>query len=121
MVHTADVQDRDGSKMLAELRHRSLGRLQILFADGGYSGAKMINWFARWIGWQLQIIKRSDGVKGYEKLPTRWIVERTFGWITLHRRHARDYEELERNSESMIYITMIRLMSRQLATLQTIE
>jgi putative transposase len=63
----------------------------------------------------LEIVKRSDDVQGFEVLPHRWIVERTFGWLSKYRRLARDYEETSASSEAWIRIAMIHLMARRLA------
>ncbi len=114
IVHSADVQDRDGAKLLIERLKRPLNRMRIVFADGGYAG-QLIDWFKEKIRWTLHIVRRSDQAKGFEVLPKRWIVERTFGWLNLYRRHSRDYEEHPENSEAMIYISMIRIMTRRLA------
>lgn len=114
LVHRADIQDRDGSKMVVEQIKRHLRCLKVVFADGGYAG-QLVTWSKETVGWTLEIVKRSDQAKGFELLPKRWIVERTFGWLNLYRRHSRDYEDLTENSEAMIYITMIRIMTRRLA------
>jgi putative transposase len=114
MVHTADVQDRDGARLAVEQIKRHLRCLKVVFADGGYAG-QLVTWFKETVGWKLAIVKRSEHAKGFEVLPKRWIVERTFAWLNLYRRHSKDYEELPANSEAMIYITMIRLMTRRLA------
>jgi putative transposase len=119
MVHTANIQDRDGAKLVIEGINRSLWRLKVLFADGGYAG-QLIAWVKDQVGWTLDIVKRSDSKPGFHVLPKRWIVERTFGWLGLYRRHSKDYEELPENSEAMIYISMIRLMTRRLAKKQAI-
>ena len=83
----------------------------MLFADGGYAG-QLVDWFWESVRWTLTIVKRTADV-GFHVLPKRWIVERTFAWITQYRRHSRDYEELPASSEAMIYISMIRLMLRR--------
>jgi len=114
LVHRADIQDRDGAKLSVEQIKRHLRCLKVVFADGGYAG-QLVNWFKETVGWKLEIVKRSDQASGFEVLPKRWIVERTFGWLNLYRRHSKDYEELTEHSEAMIYITMIRLMTRRLA------
>ena len=115
VVHRADVQDRDGAKMvLAKLRGR-FKRLQLIWADGGYSG-KLIDWVSQFGGWLLEIVKRSDEVTGFAVLPHRWVVERTFGWLGRYRRLSKDYEELTETSESMIHLAMINLMTRRLSS-----
>ena len=114
VVHAANIQDRDGAKLvLAWLRGR-YRRLKLIWADGGYAG-KLIEWTASFGNWVLEIVKRSDDVTGFVVLPKRWIVERTFGWIGRYRRMSKDYEMSLASSEAMILITMINLMLHRLA------
>jgi putative transposase len=82
IVHSASIQDRDGAKLLLEKVKQSLPRLQLIWADGGYAG-KLIDWVKDVCGWLLSIVKRSDDVKGFQILPQRWVVERTFAMIYL--------------------------------------
>jgi putative transposase len=114
VVHPADIQDRDGAKLVLQKIHGCFGRLQIIWADGGYAG-QLIDWVKTTISCILQIVKRSDSAKGFEVLPKRWIVERTFGWIGRYRRLSKDYEQLVDSSESMVYMAMINLMLHRLA------
>lgn len=83
--------------------------MQLIWADGGYAG-KLIEWVKLNCGWVLEIVKRSDDMKGFVILPRRWIVERTFGWINKFRRLSKDYEVHIETSEAMIYLSMIHLM-----------
>ncbi len=70
-------------------------------------------------GWVLQTVLRPVGIRGFVVLPKRWIVERTFAWLSRCRRNSKDYERTVRSSEAMLHITMINLMSRRLARLKT--
>lgn len=119
MVLTANIQDRDGARQLLEKIKTHLPRLQIIWADGGYSG-QLIDWVKTVCGWVLQIVKRSDKAKGFELLPHRWIVERTFSWLNRSRRLSKDYERLAESSEAMVYLAMLQLMTRRLAKQQTV-
>jgi len=104
--------------MLLERIRDSFRRIQLIWADGGYAG-KLIQWVSALRPGRplkLEIVKRSDKVKGFYVLPRRWVVERTFGWLGRHRRLSKDYEYLTETSESMIRIAMIKLMARRLAT-----
>jgi putative transposase len=65
--------------------------------------------------WILEVVLRSDTAKGFEVLPRRWVVERTFGWFNWCRRLSKDYEVLPSTSETMIQVAMIRIMLRRLA------
>lgn len=114
VVHCAGVQDRDGAKRVCEQLRGVAPRLQLIWADGGYAG-QLVAWVAAFAGWVLEIVKRSDDAQGFELLPHRWIVERTFGWLSKYRRLARDYEETAASSEAWIRIAMIHLMIHRLA------
>ena len=119
VVTAASVQDRDGGKLLLEgLRHQ-WSRLRCIWADGAYGG-DLIAWvwaLRPWRTVRLEIVRRPKGVKGFQLLPWRWIVERTFGWLGRYRRLSKDYEYLTQTSEAMIRVAMIHLMVRRLARL----
>jgi len=115
VVHSAALQDRAGAKLvLAALAAAGFPRLRLLWADGGYRG-KLVAWVWEHCGWLLQIVKRNDDVKGFQVLPRRWVVERTFAWLSRYRRLSKDYEYLTASSEAMITIAMIHLMLVRLA------
>jgi len=113
VIHEASIQDRDGAKLVLEYLRKGFRRLTLIWADGGYAG-QLIEWTKKRLRCTLEIVKRSDDVKGFTVLPKRWIVERTFGWFGRYRRLAKDYEVITDNSEAMIRIAMINLMSRRL-------
>ena len=115
IVHSAGIQDRDGAKLVFEqLVRRGFERMQLIWADAGYRGA-LIEWVKAATTWTLEIVKRSDDVKGFKVLPKRWIVERTFGMLVRFRRMTRDYEETTKSSEAWIRLSMIHIMVRRLA------
>lgn len=113
LVHGANIQDRDGARLVLEKAKGRFPRLQRIWADGGYAG-KLLDWVKETCGWVLEIIKRSDQAKGFVLLPKRWVVERTFGWLGRYRRLSKDYERLPESSEAMIHWAMVRLMLRRL-------
>ena len=115
VVHSAGIQDRDGAKLVLQQLLGAFPRLQFIWADGGYAG-QLIAWVATFGGWVLEIVKRSDDVKGFVVLPRRWVVERTFGWLTKFRRLCKDYEETTQSSEAWIRLARIHIMARRLAT-----
>ncbi|MGD0815186.1 MAG: IS5 family transposase [Verrucomicrobiota bacterium] len=118
MITPAAVQDRDAAKTLVKTLVKWFGRLQLIWADGGYLGA-LVQWVKQLRPYgklKLEIVRRSDQVKGFAVLPKRWIVERTFGWFFKSRRLCRDYEVRLDHSEAMIRICMIRLMVKRLAS-----
>jgi putative transposase len=114
VVHEASIQDRDGAKLVLEHLRKGFGRLKLIWADGGYSG-QLIEWTQKHLRRTLEIVKRNDNIAGFAVIPKRWIIERTFGWLGRYRRLAKDYEQRTDNSEAMILIAMINLMSRRLA------
>lgn len=108
------MQDRDGAKLVFEKMCGWFAQLQLIWADGGYAG-KLIEFVSTTYHWTLEIVKRTDDLKGFKLLPHRWVVERTFGWFGNYRRLSKDYEYDPETSENMIYIAMINLMLKRLA------
>ena len=121
LVHSAGIPDGTGGKLvLARLFKRIKRsvynrwcRLKLIWADGAYK--HIIAWAKKQCGWQLDIVHRPPGAKGFQLLPRRWVVERTFAWLFNFRRLSKDYEVLTRNSEAMIQIAMIAILIRRLA------
>jgi len=115
VVHAADIQDRDGAPLaLKSIRH-ACPWMRHIFADGGYAGPKLRSALDRIGEWTIEIVKRSDTNKGFEVLPRRWVVERTFAWLGRCRRLAKDWEKSIASSEAWINIAHIRLTTRRLA------
>jgi transposase len=103
VVHSADVQDRDGARQLLRTARRWFPFIKRIFADAGYQGPKMAKVVADNGCWTLQIVKRSDAHR-FVVLPKRWIVERTFAWISRNRRLARDFERYARTVAAFVRI-----------------
>ena len=122
VVTAASVQDAAGAQEVLQalfdrIKHSKYSRwcrLKLIWADGGYRG-QLIQWVKTSLGWTLEIVKKLEGQVGFQVLPKRWIIERTFGWLTRNRRLARDYERLPETSEAFVYVAMIRLMTKRLA------
>lgn len=114
VVHPGDVQNRDGARELLRRTRRRFPFIEVIYADGGYQGPKMAATVAKTGTWQLEIVRRGD-VPRFEALPKRWIVERTFAWISRNRRLARDFERHVRSVVAFIRLAMIRIMLRKLA------
>lgn len=116
VIHTADIQDRDGAPdVLARIRH-SFPWLRHVFADGGYAGEKLKNALTKIGEWTLQIIKRSDKAKGFEVLPRRWVVERTFAWLNRNRRLAKDFERTIESATALLFLASVQLMIRRITS-----
>jgi len=111
VITAASVQDRLGARPLLWNLHRACGRVRLVWADAGYTG-KLATWAAA-MRMTLCIVAKRDP-HTFEVLPRRWVVERTFAWISKHRRTVRDYERLPASHEAMILWAMIALMSRRL-------
>jgi putative transposase len=144
-VHSANIQDRQGIKLLLEPANTGLTRLSHLWLDAGYTGQdKGAGWVERALGWSAEIVRHppklapeevmmrwmrewaKEGVELDPKkllppegprpfLPRRWVVERTFSWLGQNRRLSKDYERLPETGEAFIYAAMSRLMARRLA------
>lgn len=115
LVHAADIQDRDGAvDVLAAVRTR-FPWLRHVFADGGYAGDKLRSALVGMGQWTIDIIKRSDKAKGFEVLPRRWVVERTFAWLGRCRRLAKDWERSIASSTAWALIASIRMLTRRTA------
>lgn len=115
VVHPADIQDRDGGAFTLGSIRRLYPWLRRVFADGGYAGAKLRGALARIGMWKLEIIKRSDRAKGFEVLPRRWVVERTFAWLGRCRRLAKDFEATIDSATAWVMIAHIRTLTRRVA------
>jgi len=114
-VHAADIQDRDGAVgVLASIR-ALYPWLRHIFADGGYAGEKLRAALAALGRWTIEIIKRSDKTEGFEVLPRRWVVERTFAWLGRCRRLAKDFETTIASAVAWVLVAHIRTITRRLA------
>ncbi len=114
VVTAASVSDSAGARLLFARLGGAGKKLRKLWVDGTYRG-KLVDWVADHCQFLLQPVLRRDDVQGCVVLPRRWVVERTFAWLTQCRRLSKDYEVLPASSEAMIYIAMTRLMLRRLA------
>lgn len=114
-VTPADVQDRVGAHLLLAGLGPLVPRLKKIWADGAYSGKELAKWCEEQGGWELEVVERDKEAKGFEVLPKRWIVERTFGWLRRDRRLTKDYKRKVQTSETLIEVAMIRLILGRLA------
>ena len=117
VVHPADIQDRDGARLVLRKLTVAFGWLRLIWVDGGYAGQSLCQWLKALLprrGLRLEVVKR-PALHTFKVLPKRWIVERTFGWLSNYRRFAKDYEYHPENSEALILIAASKLMVRRLA------
>jgi putative transposase len=143
-VHSAKVLDHEGIKPLLERAGEQFSRLSHLWVDNGYRGEdKGKDWVEKTLGWTVQLVERPlksaprgvlmvwaeqwlrEGIevdwekllppRGFQVLPRRWVVERSFAWICHNHRMSKDYERLCSTSEAFVYAAMMRLMVRRLA------
>ena len=113
IVHSASVQDRDGGMMLISRPAHKFNLLKHIWVDGAYGG-ELVTWVYNVLGWTLEVVKRSDTLKKFIVLPHRWVVERTFAWISNYRIHSKDYYHNPRCSEASVYAASVNLMLRRL-------
>lgn len=128
VVHPADLQDREGAQWLLLNLQTSLPRLELIWTDSAYLGP-LQTWVWKTFGWRLEIVQKPGGrggwikeeqepptrTRGFQVLPRRWVVERSFAWIGRNRRMSKDYEFRPATSEAWVYLSMVRVMLKRLA------
>jgi putative transposase len=115
LVTAASVTDaRAAADVLAALPLEQLPRLAVVWADAAYATEALAEEVAFWGRYELVVVRRPAGAKGWVLVPKRWVVERTFAWLLRFRRHGRDYERRTDSSEAMIYVSMIHVMLHRL-------
>ncbi len=112
VITAASVQDTNGGKDVTARLTARHPTVTAGWAGGGYKAGFLAH--AADAGISFAVVRKDPGQKGFAPLPRRWAVERTFGWLVLHRRLVRDYETLPERSATMIYWAMIDNMSRRL-------
>jgi putative transposase len=119
VVHAANIQDRDGAKLVLAGTRVRFPRLRTVWADGIYRGA-LVGWAKREAGVDLTIVAPPKGTKTFQVLPRRWVVERSIAWMGRYRRLSKDYEAMTTTSQAMISAafggTMLRKLVRQTAS-----
>jgi putative transposase len=115
LVHQANIQDPHGAVPLLRTLRRRFPRLGYIFADRIYRGPQLLNAIADCGPCTIEIVKRPPGVKGFQLLPRRWVIERTFAWLGRSRRLAKDFERTIASATAWLLLASIRLLSRRLA------
>lgn len=111
LVTAANVSDLAGAKALLRGGKRRFPGLRLVWADSAYAG--LVAWAKRFWGWAVELKRRPPGATGFVVIPRRWVVERTFGWLSQYRRLWRDSEALTPVSETMVTVAMLHLMARR--------
>jgi putative transposase len=114
-VTAASVSDAAGAQgVLRQVSRFDQPRLSTIFVDSAYHRAELYQFVDQHLGGTLQVGTRPADATGFVPIRIRWVVERTFGWLTHHRRHARDYERTYASSEAQVYISQVRILLRRL-------
>ena len=114
-VHPANVQDVHGAVPLLTALRQRFPRLRHVFADRIYRGNQLLNALGPRGSWTIEIVERPPGVKGFQLLPRRWVVERTFAWLGRCRRLAKDFEASAETERAWLVVAHLRLLLRRLA------
>jgi transposase len=114
-VHPANLQDPHGAPPLLRSLRQSFPELAHIFADRVYRGEQLRQAIADCGPWAIEIVERPPGVKGFQLLPRRWVVERSFAWLGRSRRLAKDFEASIASATAWLLIANMRLLSRRLA------
>ena len=115
IVHSAGIQDHDGAALVLEKIRQRFNWLELVWPDGGHNAHQVTAAVAKVPGLRIQIVKRSDDMKGFVVLPRRWVVERTFSWLGRNRRLIKDYENLADTLLAFVTLAAIQLGVRRLA------
>lgn len=115
VVHSAAIQDRDGAGLVIDKIRGRFPWLELIWADGGYNAGQVDAAVAKVPVLRMEIVKRSDDMKGFVVLPRRWVVERTFSWFGRNRRLAKDFENLAATLATFGTLAAIQLAVRRLA------
>ncbi|MDL1898669.1 IS5 family transposase [Anaerolineae bacterium CFX7] len=116
VVHAANIQDYHGAKTVLTETLALVNTLQKLWADGIYKNGGLVEWAAEALQIALEIVPRPADQKGFQVLPRRWVVERTFAWLGRFRRLSKDFERCTKSSEGVVYLASIRRLLCRLST-----
>jgi transposase len=119
LVHEASRQDCHGAVPLLRALHGARPRLHHILADRVYRGRQLLDALADLGPWTIQIVQRPAGVKGFQLLPRRWVVERSFAWFGRNRRLAKDFEASTESAQAWLILASIKLLTRRIARTQT--
>jgi transposase len=115
ITHSAGLQDRDGAALLFDKIRRRFPWLECIFADGGYDARQSHEAAAVNHPLRLEIVRRKPDAVGFEVIPRRWVVERTFSWFGRNRRLAKDFENLAQSLLAFVILAAIQFAIRRIA------
>ena len=113
IAHAANIYDGHAAERVLKVLFSMVKTLKKIWADGAYQGEEFIQWVKEQFGCIIEVVKKKKG-KGFQVLPRRWVVERTFAWLNRYRRLSKDYERKPTSSSSHVYVASIRLMLRRI-------
>jgi len=114
LVHPAHVSDAVGAELLLAQARQRFPTLRKVWADAIYNTGALAVWVAEhWPTLDLEIVRRPKGAKGFVVQPRRWVIERTFAWLTAHRLLSKEYERLPWHTESWIILASIRILIKR--------
>ena len=115
VVHTADIQDQEGARLVLALWRERCPRWRVVWADQGYQAPQLWDWVAAWMTRALVIVRPGPDSRGFRVQAKRWLVERPFAWLGRYRRLSKDYEGLPATSAAWIRIAKIDRMLHRLS------
>lgn len=120
LVHAANLYDGYAARKVLMALFSKMDTVKKIWADGTYKGEEFIQWVKEQFDCVLEVVKKQNTGKGFEVLPRRWVVERTFAWLGRSRRLSKEYERKPTSSVGQVYLASSRLMLRRLAKEQAI-
>jgi putative transposase len=114
LVHAANIHDSRASREVLAALFSIVGAIQKIWADSAYKGQEFVQWVKDQFNCIFEVVEKKKTGKGFQVLPRRWVVERTFAWLGRSRRLSKDYERKPTSSEGQVYIASSRLMLRRI-------
>lgn len=114
VVHAANIHDSRGSRKVLTALFGVVDTIKKIWADSAYKGKEFSQWAKDQFECIFEVVKKKKTSQGFQVLPRRWVVERTFAWLIRSRRLSKDYERKTTSSEGQVYIASTRLMLRRI-------
>lgn len=114
LVHAANIHDSRAAREVLTALFSVVDTIKKIWADGAYKGEEFVQWVKEKFDCIFEVVEKKKSGKGFQVLPRRWVVERTFAWLGRSRRLSKDYERKITSSEGQVYIASSRLILRQI-------